>query len=180
MLHLQSLFTDEDEQTNHRVRHHDHITGNYIGPAHNNCNLKLRLCPGKIKIPVVFHNLRGYDSHLIISAVGATTIEDDLDKTIHCIPNNMEKYMTFSIGQLQFIDSYQFMADSLDNLSRNLQPQDMRITAEKTKPHLFSLMTKKGIFPYDWLDSMDRMTETSLPPRDAFYSRSEVSLETSI
>ena len=55
------------------------------------------------KVPVVFHNLRGYDGHLIMSAVGAS--EAVKNQKIYCIPNNMEKYMMFSIGQLQLIDS---------------------------------------------------------------------------
>ena len=84
-----------------RVRDHCHITGEYRGAAHNACNLKLRINAYKTKVPVVFHNLRGYDGHLIMSAVGASEAIKDHWK-IRCIPNNMEKYMTFSIGQLQF------------------------------------------------------------------------------
>jgi len=55
---------------NDRVRDHCHITGKYRGAAHNACNLKLRIYPSKAKVPVVFHNLRGYDGHLIMSALG--------------------------------------------------------------------------------------------------------------
>ena len=62
--------------------------------AHNSCNLKLRIYPDKVKVPVVFHNLRGYDSHLIMQALGGC------EEKINCIPNNMEKYMTFSVEQL--------------------------------------------------------------------------------
>jgi len=72
-----------------RVRDHCHITGKYSGAAHNVCNLKLRIYRYKTKVPVVFHNLRGYDGHLIMSALG--TSEAVENKKIHCIPNNMEK-----------------------------------------------------------------------------------------
>ena len=41
-----------------RVRDHCHITGKYRGSAHKNCNLKLRINPKEMKIPVIFHNLR--------------------------------------------------------------------------------------------------------------------------
>ena len=51
------------------VRDHCHITGKYRGPAHNECNLQLRLSPKTMTIPVVFHNLRGYDSHLLMQAI---------------------------------------------------------------------------------------------------------------
>ena len=48
------------------VRDHSQIIGKYRGAAHNECNLKLRLSSKTTTIPVVFHNLRGYDSHLIM------------------------------------------------------------------------------------------------------------------
>ena len=52
-------YTDKDV----RVRDHCHITGKFRGSAHQECNLKLRIKQEDIKIPVIFHNLRGYDSH---------------------------------------------------------------------------------------------------------------------
>ena len=59
---------------------------------------------------MVFHNLRGYDSHLIMQAISETAAK------ITCIPNNTEKYISFTLGQLRFIDSAQFMLSSLDQL----------------------------------------------------------------
>ena len=53
-----------------RVRDHCHITGKFRGSAHQKCNLKLRIKPDDIKIPVIFHNLRGYDSHFIMQRIG--------------------------------------------------------------------------------------------------------------
>ena len=53
-----------------RVRDHCHITGKFRGLAHQKCNLKLRIKPGDIKIPVIFHNLRGYDGHFIMQQIG--------------------------------------------------------------------------------------------------------------
>ena len=112
-----------------RVRDHCHLIGKYRGAAHNKCNLQYR----KPKfIPVVFHNLSGYDSHLFIKNLGVT------DGNINCIPNNEEKYISFSkdivVGeytnknckvvdvkqQLRFVDSFKFMASSLDKLVENL------------------------------------------------------------
>ena len=59
-----------DEGENIRVRDHCHITGKYRGSAHNTCNLRLQISAEKIKIPVIFHNLKGYDGHLIIEGMG--------------------------------------------------------------------------------------------------------------
>ena len=87
-----------------------------IGSAHTDCNLSYRLIN---KIYVIFHNLRGYDSHLIMQEIGK------FNKAINVIPNNMEKYMAFMIDKnLIFIDSFQFMNQSLSNLANNL-PKDV-------------------------------------------------------
>ena len=59
-------YTDKDVC----VRDHCHITGKFRGSAHQKCNLKLRIKPEDIKIPIIFHNLRGYDSHFIIQQIG--------------------------------------------------------------------------------------------------------------
>ena len=55
-------YTDKDV----RVMDHCHITGKFRGSAHQECNLKLRIKPEDLKVPVIFHNLRGYDSHFIM------------------------------------------------------------------------------------------------------------------
>ena len=60
-------YTDEDI----KVRDHCHITGKYRGSAHQKCNLQLRLNPEQVKIPVIFHSLRSYDSHFIMQEIGA-------------------------------------------------------------------------------------------------------------
>jgi len=60
---------------NKPVRDHCHIAGKYRGSAHNDCNLKLRIERESIKIPVIFRNLKGYDSHFIMQKIGKM-IED--------------------------------------------------------------------------------------------------------
>jgi len=89
------------------VKDHCHITGKYRGAAHNACNLKLRLNP-KSPIPVIFHNLQGHDGHLLMQAMVR------VQREISCIPNNTEKYISFSLGNLKFMDSLNFMMSSLD------------------------------------------------------------------
>ena len=74
---------------NDRVRDHCHFTGRYRGPAHNSCNLKYRKPKS---ISVFFHNLSGYDSNLFIKKLGSPNKKENID----CIPNNEEKYISFS------------------------------------------------------------------------------------
>jgi hypothetical protein len=145
-----------------RVRDHDHVTGMYRGAAHNICNLKYRIT---WKVPVVFHNLRGYDSHLIMQEIGKLKME------VNVIPNNMEKYISFSLGKnLVFIDSIQFMASSLEDLVSNLSPEDFRIVGKRWKGEDFNLVTQKGVFPYEFLDDISKLSTKGLPSKDKFYS----------
>ena len=96
---------------------HCHITGKFRGAAHNVCNRSyFRINPKKAIIPVVFHNLRGYDSHHLMQEIAA------VDANLKCIPNNMEKYISFSLGNLRFIDSFQFLLSSLDSLVSSNKP----------------------------------------------------------
>ena len=78
---------DDNDKNKKKVQDHCHFTGRYRGAAHNLCNLNYRK-PNFT--PVVFHNLSGYDSHLFIKNLGFSN--GDID----CIPNNEEKYISFS------------------------------------------------------------------------------------
>ena len=49
-------FINNDEK---KVRDHYHVTGKFRGAAHQNCHVNLQLTKN---VPVIFHNLRGYDS----------------------------------------------------------------------------------------------------------------------
>ena len=144
-----------------RVRDHCHMTGLYRGAAHGECNLKLKYrCRVDFTdekrrfrgymVPVVFPNLRGYDGHLIMKGFKKEIFPNEC---IQCIPNNMERYISFTIGNLKFIDSFQFIAKSLDKLSSNL-----------------NLLRPKGVFSYEYWDSIERFDEEQLPPKEAFCS----------
>ena len=136
-------YTDKDV----RIRDHCHITGKFRGSAHQECNLKLRIKPENLKIPVVFHNLRGYDSHFIMQQIGKIAnayAYKDKPLTINAIPNNMEKYMAFMLGNhLTFIDSFQFMSSSLDKLVNNLPKDNLIYTSQVFKGKKLDLMSKK-------------------------------------
>ena len=90
---------------------------------------------------------------------------------INCIPNNMEKYMAFMLGNhLVFLDSFQFMSSSLDNLTKNLPDDAFKYTKQEFKKEQFNLMKQKGIYPYDYMDSFNKFNETKLPNKQDFYS----------
>ena len=105
-----------------KVRHHCHATGKFIGAAHDDCNLNASINPGIL--PVFFHNLKGYDEHFIIQKLA-----DVPNAEIECIPQNFEKYISFSIKtpdvKIVFLDSLSFLMSSLDTLARNLTDDDM-------------------------------------------------------
>ena len=162
-----------------RVRDHCHITGKYRGSAHQECNLKLRVNPEEIKIPVIFHNLRGYDSHLLMQQIGEIAKKHtyknskgrEMEMQINVIPNNMEKYMAFMLGNhLTFIDSLQFMSSSLDKLVSNLPKDDLKYTSRAFKGRRLELMTRKGVYPYDFMDSFEKFNQMELPTKGDFYS----------
>ena len=96
------LIDNDDE----KVRDHCHVTGKFRGAAHWDCNINFQLTK---KNPVIFHNLKGYDGHLIFSEL------NKFDVKINITPNGLEKYMTFFLDKnLVFVDSMQFMNLSLD------------------------------------------------------------------
>ena len=168
-------YTDKDV----RVRDHCHITGKFRGSAHQECNFKLRIKPENLKIPVIFHNLRGYDSHFIMQYIGEIANKhgytnkkgEKQDLNINAIPNNMEKYMAFMLGNhLTFIDSFQFMSSCLDKLVRNLPKDNLIYTSKAFKGKRLDLMSQKGVYPYDFMESFENFNQTELPNKDQFYS----------
>ena len=195
---------EEFEEDEKKVRDHCHFTGKFRGAAHNSCNLKYRK---PWFTPVIFHNLQNYDAHLFVKNLGKT--EGD----IRCIPNNEEKYISFTkkiiVGSwidkegkehlirhdIRFIDSFKFMASSLDALVKNLE-RDKKIETKKSllreklkergktleeeklseeeKKELgekLDLLSKKGVYPYDFMDNINKFQETNLPPKEKFYSK---------
>ena len=164
-----------------KVRDHCHYTGKYRGAAHNSCNIKFR----RPKFtPVIFHNLAGYDAHLFIKNLGVS------EGNIDCIPNNEEKYISFTKHvevdrftprgennevivkrELRFIDSFKFMSSSLDELVNNLDEKDFVNTKKYFSTEQMKLLKRKGVYPYEWLDSIDKLNETQLPPKKAFFSK---------
>ena len=163
-----------------RVRDHCHFTGRYRGAAHNICNLKYSK-PNNIS--VFFHNLTGYDSHLFIKKLGVT------EGNIDCIPNNEEKYISFSktiitgeytnkkgetrnkYFKIIFKDSYKFLLSGLEALVNNLPEDSFKNLNKYFTPKQVKLLKQKGFFPYDYMDNIEKLKHPKPPPQKAFYSK---------
>lgn len=171
------------------VRDHCHETGAYIGPAHNHCNLER--CPKKEgDVPVLFHNLKGYDAHIIMDAFSRH--ESKLKKgvpppgktlkaqTIKVIPRTSENYLSFSFGGFIFLDTYNFLVASLETKVGDLVRSDAATLKKEGSPvstftevdRYFGgkahLLKRKGVYPYTYMSSFERFGERSLPPIEAF------------
>ena len=184
-----------DPKKGPKLRDHCHYTGNYRGPAHRNCNLMYRI---PSYIPVVFHNLSGYDAHLFIRELGRHSRD-----TMKVIAKNKEDYISFSVEvtadkyvdklgdekdkliKLRFINSFKFMATSLDSLTRNLVGAcappggggkgEKLFGFENYSELQYELLTRKGVYPYEYMSSWDRFEDTELPPIESFYSSLNIS-----
>ena len=73
-------------------------------------------------------------------------------------------------NHLVFLDSFQFMSSSLDNLIKNLPVEAFKYTKNEFEKEQLNLMKRKGVYPYDYMDSFDRFNETKLPSKHDFYS----------
>jgi len=180
-------------EKNKKVRHHCHLDGKFLFPCCNNCNLQLKITKTgrngrKMKhgeedylenyfLPVVFHNLKSYDSHFVIKHFEKQYVEyvngngkvsyNDVD----VIPLNSEKYVMFQIRNVRFLDSYQFLSTSLDELVSLLLKSGKR-NFEHTTKFLGNddLVFAKGIYPYNHMTSEKVFAETKLPPIKEFYN----------
>ena len=199
---------------NHKVRHHDHISGQYQIACCNKCNLQLKAVrrggrsknkkkdnnenKGKNKrgyqsnqqyakdhyedhffLPLIMHNLKNYDAHHIIKAFHRKYTEhtgtdgkpsyDD----VKVIARNAEKFMQIEIGELRFLDSYQFLSASLDELV-SLLLKSGKHNFVHTQKHLGTdddLVFSKGVYPYSYMTGPEKFQETQLPPIESFYDK---------
>ena len=144
-------FTDGDMNYK-KVADHDHLTSLFRGAAHSLCNLKLRLNPSKLKLPCIFHNLKGYDSHFIMQFVNPTT-----HGKVTVIPTNFERYIGFTIGRISFKDSLSFLIQSLDQLASNLD--DTQFPILRRHLHLTNAQQFQNTFTFK-----PPVYSTQLPP----------------
>ena len=119
-----------------KVRDHCDINGKCRSSTHRDCNINLKL---DHKIPVVFHNLRKYDSHLIMHKLGKIYLK------INVMPNGLEKYLKFTINnKLSFIGRFQFLNFLLGRLVKKLSKDDFKYLNQEFNNDVLDLVKKKG------------------------------------
>ena len=178
-----------------KCKDHCHVTGKYRGAACGKCNLRMRV---PMFVPVLFHNLEGYDANLFVKSLG---IEEGI---INCIPKTDEKYISFNKKipmetimtkdgkdkvmslEMRFLDSFKFTLKSLDSLVKTLGEDKFETLTSQMIPQIpketesgrkhdrlesLKLLKQKGVFPYEYMTNFSKLSETSLPPKEAFYSQ---------
>ena len=148
--------------SDNKVRDHCHATGKYRSAAHSNCNVNFKMTK---KVPMIFHNLEGYDSNLIFKELSKFNVK------ISVIRNGLEKYMAFIINRnIVFVDSMQFMKSSLDSLVKNLMDKDFKYLSEEYSGELLELVREKGLYPYEYMDSFERFNVDKSRDKCDFFS----------
>ena len=128
-----------EELNTDKVRNYCHITGKFRRAAHNQCNLKLKIPK---KLPIIFHNLEGYDGHIIFNEL------NNFDVTIDVIPKTIEKYMSIIVNRtITFIDSNKFYKGTLDTLASNLDDNDFKYLMSQFSPDKIRNTKKKRCIP---------------------------------
>ena len=88
---------------------------------------------------------------------------------VSVIPNGLEKYMALTINRnLVFIDSMQFMNSSLDSLVKNLSDNDFKYLSEEFSGEFLKLVKQKGVYPYEYMDSLEKFSEDKIPDKCEF------------
>ena len=123
-----------------KVRVYCHVTGKFRVAAHNKCNLKLRI---PRTLPIIFHNLEGYDRDIIFKKL------NNFDIDVAVIPKGIDKYMSIIVNRhITFIDSLQFYNSSLDTLASNLEDKDFKHLTSEFGIDKLEILKRKDAYRY--------------------------------
>ena len=114
------------------------------------------------KVPVIFHNVRGYDSHLMFCEL------NKFDVKIDVIPNRLEKYKAFTLNKnLVFIGNKDKVMNScLEKLVQNFSDDDFKYLTEKFGSKNLELLKQKDAYPYEYMDNFKRFSEEIFPDKN--------------
>ena len=139
-----------------------------LGFAHNECNLQYKLIKDNVHndylINVFAHNSQNFDQSFLIRAL------QNLDCRIpfSCLRRNSNKFISIQIGPFIFKDSYLFLNKSLDYLTSTISDEDRISLKQEFGEENYKLLTKKGIYPYDYFDEKEKYLEKELPKKEKF------------
>ena len=143
------------------VRNHCHYSGKILGFAHNKCNLQYKFpkdnVNNKYLISVFAHNAQNFDNSFLIKALN--NIEN---VSFNVLPRNSNKFISLKIENFIFKDSFLFLNKSLDYLTKTIDDKD-RISLKEEFGENYKLLTKKGIYCYDYFDNIKKYNETKIP-----------------
>ena len=187
------LYVDSLTLKGPKICDHDHWDSFYRGPAHSSCNLLFRERGKSMKTNVFLHNGGKYDFHLILQNL-FKFMEDNADADVlykpQVIAKTLENFMQIQVRSNTVIkDSLNFLGSGLDKLVNNLKDEavktgNLKGTFKHTytyfeqlcrknpflKEEHFHLLTRKGIYPYQYITSLEKCKEPSLPSIEHFYS----------
>lgn len=154
---------------NRKVHDHCHLSGVFRFSLCSKCNFTFAKKKKHAKVYIFFHGLSNYDSHFIIQQLHRYK-----DKYIRIIPKSSEKYLSFSVGNLQFKDSFAFLSDSLAVLVQHLKAKGeqyfMNVRRRFPNELQTSLLYQKGVFPYNYIKNLEILDEEALPSMDDFFN----------
>ena len=160
-----------------KVFDHCHLSGKFRKIVCKLCNDRLRL--NRRILPIFFHNFKQYDCHVLcVAGLGKMK-----GWQFNVIPQTTEKYIaliaTFvarinkkthkpMMFQIKFLDSYQFLSNSLERMVKMMDKSKFHYMKKYYKDKC-DILLKKGIFPYTWFDDSEKLKAVALPPLSDFY-----------
>ena len=142
-----------------------------LGYAHNECNSKHTFkkdnLNGDYIINIFVHNSQNFDQSFLIRAL------QNLDNKIpfSCLPRNSNKFISIQIANFIFKDTYLFSNKSLDYLPKTISDEDRISLKQEFGEENYKLLTKKGIYPYNFFDNIKKYKENKLPIESEFFNQ---------
>ena len=151
-----------------RVRDHCYLTGKFRegggGGRHNACNFNFQFTG---RIPVILHNLRGYDSHLIMQGAGEV---EEQDHQLHSKQYGKVYFLLdwpLGFSGLASVHECLFRKVCFESGKGDAKFHVLKRFIEASK---VPLLLRKGVYPYDYMDDMSKFQDRRLPPKEAFVS----------
>jgi hypothetical protein len=158
-------------------RDHCHLSGKFRGCLCNRCNLTYA-SEKKLTVPCLAHGATRFDQHLFVKALVLRNKEKNLSPP-KILPLNTEHYKAIFNSCFVFLDSYEFMKSSLAAIVQSMQEKNTTMGLSNAFPLLmeyvensgekFQLLSRKGVFSYDFLDKKEKLNLQRLPTKEEFY-----------